>query len=79
MVFHKLSLFIRIMYLHGPTTESNSLTKVVCSCNVVIERQGIEMCEDIYLVDLDVYVVSQRDVDETVASSNGHLKVRDDD
>lgn len=37
------------------------------------------MCEDIYLVDLDVYVVSQWDVDETVASLNGHLKVRDDD
>jgi hypothetical protein len=35
---------------------------------VVIEKQGIELCEDIYLVDLDVYVVVQWDVDETVAS-----------
>ena len=66
------------MYLHGPTTESNSLTEVVCSCDVAIERLGIELGEDVDLVDLAVYAVAHRDVDQPVASPNGHLKARGD-
>lgn len=62
------------MYLHRPTTESNSLAKVVCPCDVAIERLGIELGEDVDLVDLAVYAVAHRDVDEPVASPDGHLK-----
>jgi hypothetical protein len=45
---------------------------------VAIERLGIELGEDVDLVDLAVYAVAHRDVDEPVASPDGHLKARDD-
>ena len=70
-------LRLKSVYLHGPTTKSNSLTKVVCRCDMAIERLGIELGEDVDLVDLAVYAVAHRDVDEPVASPDGHLKASD--
>lgn len=39
---------------------------------MAIERLGIELGEDVDLVDLAVYAVAHRDVDEPVASPDGH-------
>lgn len=79
MVFRNRACLYQRVYLHRPATESNSLTKVVCPCDVAIERLGIELGEDVDLVDLAVYAVAHRDVDEPVASPDGHLRARDGD
>jgi hypothetical protein len=49
-------------YLHGPTTEPNSITKVVCPRDVAVEGLGVELGEDIDLVYLAVDAVAHRDI-----------------
>lgn len=59
-------------YLNRSISEVDSSTKV-CAMNVTIQRSGVELSHDEYLIYAAVETVAHGDIDKSVTTSNRNL------
>ena len=60
-------------HLHEAISEVNVVSKVIGSRKMAIEGSGVELREDVDLVDGAIDTVAHWNVDESVCAADGHL------
>lgn len=71
--YKRSELNCRISHLDETVSEADAIAEVVGPGEVAVEGGGVELCEDVHLVDPAVDAVAHGHVDEPVRAAYRHL------
>lgn len=61
-------------YLNKPITKIHTISKIVSSCKMPVERCGVKLGENEHFVDATIDAVAHWHINQPVGTSNGHLQ-----